>query len=431
VSYHLSSFKSPTYHDFIMSMLITLRHFFQRYARWLLLAIAAISALFLAGQYWLQGPITPVLTVVQRDFVQTVVASGHVESPHRVELGAQVTGTVLRIPVTEGQNVVVGQTLIALDSNELQAALHQAELAVAQAQARLRQVHEVQAPVAEQTVRQAQANQDASTQALQRAQSLFEKGFIGQAALEESMRAESVARAQLRSAQQQLRSASSGGSDLAVAESALSQAQAGVDLARARLRYAYIQAPVSGTLIARNVEPGDVVQPGKVLMVLSPAGETQLVVQMDEKHLNLLKLGQTALASADAYAGQRFSASLAFINPGVDAQRGSVEVKLNVPQAPEYLKQDMTVSVDIEVGRRSNAVLVPTEGVHDLEGVSPWVLRVANGRAVRTPVQLGLRTPALCEVLGGLKADDWVIPTTAALVRDNTRVRAVPQTVTK
>lgn len=412
-------------------MLITLRLFVQRYMGWLLLTAAVLVVAFLGVRYGLQGPATPVLAVVQRDFVQTVVASGHVESPHRVELGAQVTGTVLRIPVAEGQTVTAGQTLIELESTELQAALHQAQLAVAQAQAKLRQVHEVQAPVAEQAERQAQANQDAATQALQRAQSLFNQGFIGQAALDESKRSESVARAQLRSTQQQLRSASSGGSDLAVAESALSQAQAGADLARARLRYAQIQAPVAGTLIARNVEPGDVVQPGKVLMVLSPAGETQLVVQMDEKHLNLLKLGQVAQASADAYAGQRFSASLVFINPGVDAQRGSVLVKLQVPQPPAYLTQDMTVSVDIEVGHRRQAVLVPTEAVHDLDGASPWVLRVVDGRAVHTPVQLGLRTPTLCEVLGGLKAGDWVVPITAALVLDNARVRAMPPSVTK
>ena len=412
-------------------MLITLRLFVQRYMGWLLLTAAVLVVAFLGVRYGLQGPATPVLAVVQRDFVQTVVASGHVESPHRVELGAQVTGTVLRIPVAEGQTVTAGQTLIELESTELQAALHQAQLAVAQAQAKLRQVHEVQAPVAEQAERQAQANQDAATQALQRAQSLFNQGFIGQAALDESKRSESVARAQLRSTQQQLRSASSGGSDLAVAESALSQAQAGADVARARLRYAQIQAPVAGTLIARNVEPGDVVQPGKVLMVLSPAGETQLVVQMDEKHLNLLKLGQVAQASADAYAGQRFSASLVFINPGVDAQRGSVLVKLQVPQPPAYLTQDMTVSVDIEVGHRRQAVLLPTEAVHDLDGASPWVLRVVDGRAVHTPVQLGLRTPTLCEVLGGLKAGDWVVPITAALVLDNARVRAMPPSVTK
>ncbi len=58
------------------------------------------------------------------------------------------------------------------------------------------------------------------------------------------------------------------------------------------------------------------VQPGKVLMVLSPSGETQLVLQIDERNLAKLKLGQKALASADAYPAQRFAAELVYINPG-------------------------------------------------------------------------------------------------------------------
>jgi len=406
------------------------RAFAQHHVRWWLLSMAALACGFWGIRLAMQGPAMPVLAVVQRDFVQTVVASGHVESPHRVALGAQITGTVVRVPVMQGQSVMAGQTLVELESTELQAALRQAQWGVTQAQAKLRQVREVQAPVAEQMARQALANHEAATQAFQRAQRLFDQGFIGQAALDESLRAVSVARAQSDSAQQQSLGAETGGSDVAVAESALSQAQAGADLARARLRYAHIQAPVAGILIGRSVEPGDMVQPGKVLMVLSPLGETQLVVLMDEKQLKLLKLGQTALASADAYPSQRFDASLVFINPGVDAQRGSVEVRLLVPQAPAYLKQDMTVSVDLEVGHRRQAVLVPTEAVHDLDADSPWVLRVVEGRAMRTPVRLGLRTPALCEVLQGLSAGDWVIPSTFAPVLDKARVHMVPQAVT-
>ena len=287
-----------------------------------------LSVLVWGGQRWFYGPQMPVALVVQRDFVQTVVASGRVQSPHRVELGVQITGSVKTVPVNEGQTVHSAQVLIALEDAELLANVRQAELAVTQARAKLRQLREVQAPLAEQALLQAQANQDAATRALQRTQDLFNQGFVGQAALDESMRAEQVMRAQVKSTQQQLSSARSGGSDMAVAESALSQAQAGAELATSRLRYSQVLAPVAGTLIARNVEAGDTVQPGKVLMVLSPAGETQLVVQIDEKHLNLLKLGQSAQVSADAYPDQRFTAELVYINPGVDAQRGSVEVKL-------------------------------------------------------------------------------------------------------
>lgn len=412
---------------FAMSLIQNLR----AYRTQILIACTVLGlAVWLGLNFWL-GPKTPVALVVQRDFVQTVVASGHIESPHRVDLGVQITGTVKAVPVNEGQTVTAAQPLIQLEDAELVANARQAESAVAQAQAKLRQLREVQAPLAEQTMRQAQINQDTAARALQRTQELFSKGFIGQAALDEATRAEQVMRSQLKITQQQLSSTRAGGSDMAVAETALSQAQAGAELARARLRYSQVLAPAAGTLIARNVEPGDAVQAGKVLMVLSPEGETQVVVQIDEKHLNLLKVGQAASVSSDAYPDQRFTAELMYINPGVDAQRGSVEVKLRVPQPPAYVRQDMTVSVDIEVAKRSQAVLVPTEAVHNLDSPEPWVMKVVNGKAVRTPIRLGLRSQGMCEVLEGLVANDQVLATAALPVNDKARVRPVSNLVAK
>ena len=412
---------------FAMSLIQNLRV----YRTQILIACPVLGlAIWLGLNLWL-GPKTPVALVVQRDFVQTVVASGHIESPHRVDLGVQITGTVKAVPVNEGQTVAAAQPLIQLEDSELVANARQAESAVAQAQAKLRQLREVQAPLAEQTMRQAQANQDTAARTLQRTQELFNKGFIGQAALDEATRAEQVMRSQLKITQQQVSSTRAGGSDMAVAETALSQAQAGAELARARLRYSQVLAPAAGTLIARNVEPGDAVQAGKVLMVLSPEGETQVVVQIDEKHLNLLKVGQTASVSSDAYPDQRFTAELMYINPGVDAQRGSVEVKLRVPQPPAYVRQDMTVSVDIEVAKRSQAVLVPTEAVHNLDSPEPWVMKVLNGKAARTPIRLGLRSQGMCEVLEGLVANDQVLATAALPVNDKARVRPVSNLVAK
>ncbi len=392
----------------------------------LLLAGLALLA-WQVGPRWLQGPQVAVDTVVQRDFVQSVVASGRVETPHRVDLGAQVTGTVQHVPVAEGQVVAAGTVLIELEAGEQRAAVRQAELAVLQARARLRQLREVQAPVAEQALGQAQANLDAARQALARSRELLAQGFIGQAALDETRRAEQVAAAQWRAAQQQLAAARPDGSDTALAEAALAQAQAAVDAAVARLRYAAIVAPVAGTLITRKVEPGDVVQPGKVLMVLSPtsaAGDTQLVVQIDEKNLRLLKLGQSALVSADAFPAQSFAAELVYINPSVDAQRGAVEVKLRVAAPPATLRQDMTVSIDIEVARRTAAVLVPTDALHQADTREPWVLKVDAGHARRQAVSLGLRSGGLAEVLDGLRPGDRVVPAlTVPAVVDGQRIR--------
>ena len=299
------------------------------------------------------------------------------------------------MPVAEGQMVLAGDLLVELESAELRAAMRQARTPLDNAQSQLG-----------------------------RSQDLFQKGFIGEAALEDVRKAVDLADAQVRSAQKQAETAGPAGSDTALAQAAVDQAIASVEAARARAGYAQILAPAAGTLIGRNVEVGDVVQPGKLLMTLSPAGLTQLVVQIDEKNLRLLALGQQALASADAYPQQRFAAELAYINPGVNAQTGAVEVKLDVASPPPNLRQDLTVSVDIEVARRAVALVVPVAAMHDAEGAAPWVLRVESGRALRRPVRLGLRGGGVCEVLDGVRAGDLLLPLATALADgDHVRVR--------
>ena len=192
-------------------------------------------------------------------------------------------------------------------------------------------------------------------------------------------------------------------------------AQANAQAAQVRAGYATLHAPVDGLLIARSVEVGDVVQPGKTLMTLSPRGLTQLVLQIDEKNLALLALGQPALASADAYASQRFAATLAYINPGINASTGAVEVKLNVPAPPAALMQDMTVSVDLEVARRPQVLTLPLAAVREADSAAPWVLQVDDHHLVRRPVRLGLRSGGVAEVIEGLAEGDRVAAATATL----------------
>jgi HlyD family secretion protein len=378
---------------------------------------------------WWMGPQVQTEAVQRRDLLQTVVASGRVETPHRVDIGAQITGTVARVPVVEGQAVKAGDVLIELVSTELQSAKRQAELAVVQAQGRLRQLNDLQGPVVQQTLRQAQASLDAARASGQRNQALFEQGFIGQAALDESRKALALADAQALAAQKQVASTQVGGAEHSLAVGAVAEAQANAEVVGAKARYAVVKAPVSGQLIGRTVEVGDVVQAGKVLMTLSPEGATQLVVQIDEKNLRLIALGQQALASADAYPQQKFKAQVAYINPGINAQTGAVEVKLDVQEPVHTLRQDMTVSVDMAVARKPQALALQVGHVNDINGPAPWVWLRDAGHAVRRPVRLGLRGGAWVEVLAGLREGDAVIAMPgggANTLREGQRVRAQP-----
>ena len=368
------------------------------------------------------GTPVEVADVVRTDLVQTVVASGRITTPQRISVGAVVTEKVARIPVDEGQSVKRGDVLIVLDDRDERAALSQAQAAVAQAEARIRQIGEVSLPAAQQGLAQAEANLVLAKQQYDRAQDLKAKGFVSASALDDAKRNLDVAQSQLAAARLQVETNRPTGSDALVAQTALSQARATLGAAEVRLDQMVIRAPVDGTLIGRNVEAGDVVQPGKELMALAPAGETQVVVQIDEKNLSQLHIGQQALGSADAYAQQRFAAELFYINPGIDALRGSVEVKLRVRDPPDYLRQDMTASVDIEVGRRANALSIPSGAVFDAAGAQPWVLLVNHHVAVRRPVKLGLKGEGRVEVVEGLAAGDLVVAGSG--VTPGQRVRA-------
>jgi HlyD family secretion protein len=386
----------------------------------MLLAIATAAWFF--GSPLLLGPLVPVEPVIRADFVQSVVASGHVEAPFRVNVGSQITGTVADVPVAEGQSVKAGDVLIRLDDREARAGVVQAESAIAQGEARLRQLRELILPSAEEALRQTQATLVNAERAFERAERLAKDRIAAQATLDDATRALNIARAQVRSAEFQVYTNRPGGSDYVLAETQLNQARANLATAQSRLSYTVIEAPRDGVLIARDVERGNIVQPNNVLMKLSPTGELQLVVQIDERNLGLLALGQRAIASADAFPKQTFPVEVAFINPGVDLQRASVQVKLRVAEPPPYLRQDMTVSVDVETARRPGALILPAQIIRGMSGGKPWVMKVNGEHAVRQPVEVGLVSGGKAEILNGLTEGEQVIPSSVT-VKEGDRIR--------
>lgn len=392
--------------------------------RWRWIAFGTVSLLMLAwfvGRPLLLGPVVIPSAVVRADFVQTVVASGHIEAPFRISIGSQITGIVTRIPVAEGSTVRQGDTLLVLDAAEAQALARQASGQLDQAVARTRQIRDLALPSATQALAQARATLLNVQQTFDR--NLTAAGFDSPAARDEAQRNLDVARAQVRAAELQVATNRAGGSDYLVAATQEAQAQANLSATRSRIGYRVVTAPRAGILIARDVAVGDVVQPGKTLMTLSPAGELDVVVQIDERNLGLIAVGQHALISADAYPTRTFAADITFINPSVDLNRASVEVKLRVPAPPSYLRQDMTVSVDIEAARHAQAVIIDAADVHDIASASPWVLLANTSTAQRRVVRLGIISAGRAEILSGLVASDRLVPITFTSVHDGQRLR--------
>ncbi len=379
---------------------------------WLWVAVVVAGAAALAwtlGVPMIWGPVVFAAPIVRADLIQTLVASGHVETPFRVSISSQITGVVAAIPVAEGQQVSAGDTLILLDDSEARSSAVLAEGQLAQAEARVRQVRDLTLPAAEQSLGEAKATLVNMQQIYARVSKLLADGVSTRVAFDEATKNLDIARSQVRNAELTVFSNRPGGADFTVTETQLVQAKATLRAAQARAGYTVIKAARDGVLIWRDVEVGNVVQPGKELMRLSPTGEMQITIQIDEKNLALIALKQQALVSADAFSKENFAATVIFINPAVDLQRASVEVKLNVASPPSYLRQDMTVSVDIEVARRPKALIVPVADLYDLSIGKPWVLKAEDGHARRHDVTVGLKSVGKAEILTGLNEGDVVV----------------------
>ncbi len=373
------------------------------------LAGAGLALLaFVLVRQW-QGPRMAAYRVDARPLVQTVVATGRVVSVSRAQVGSQISGVVTERRVREGDRVAAGDILAILRADDLEANVREAEAALAQLEQSSR-------PQAEAALRDANARLAQASRESGRRRNLLERGLIARETLEQAVQVETAARATAEQARLAARTLGAGAAGEEVARERLAAARAALDKTS-------IRALVAGTVLTRNAEPGDVVQPGKVLFEIAREGDTEVLVPLDEKNLGRIALGQAAECVADAYPEQTFAARVSFIAPSVDPLRGTLELRLTVDPVPEYLLQDMTVSVNVETGRRDHALVVANDALIHVSAGRAEVRVVAGGKATRTRVTLGLRGLAASEVIAGLKAGDWVLADGAADIADGARIR--------
>ncbi|MBL8519743.1 MAG: efflux RND transporter periplasmic adaptor subunit [Betaproteobacteria bacterium] len=383
-------------------------------------AAVAVGVLAIVLVLHLRSDPVDSIEVQPAPLVQSVLVSGRMANQSRVFLGSTITGRVREVRVREGARVKSGELLVALEDFEQRAAAAQAEAAARSAESRLDSQRQLLGPVAAQQLAQARATASTAQRERERSESLFKQGFIGQARLDEARRAADVADAQLKAAEAQAE-ANLKGSELEGSVARVAEARAAADLARARLQQTRIVAPADALVLERLVEPGQIVQAGSRLVELSIEGAVELVAQVDEKFLGQLAPGQPAAVVADAFPGTPFTAKVKSVAPVVDAQRGSVEVKLEMDQVPPFLRNDMTLSIEIETARRDRVMAVPGEALRG-SGPASQVLVIEDGKAVARTVKPGLRTLTAVEIVEGLKAGERVV--TDARVQPGARVRA-------
>lgn len=382
-----------------------------------LCALGLVIILLISWQLW-RGPLVPAYQLQEGPLTQIVVATGRVISTSRVQVGTEVTGVVTERRVQEGDRVAPGDILLTLRSDEISAK-------VREAQAALDQLQDARRPQAQAALRQAESQLTQASREAQRRRELFDTQSISREIKEQSEHLENTARANTEQARLLVASLAAGGSEETILRERLIAAKAALEKAQVR-------SQVNGIILTRNAEPGDLVQPGRVLLEIARSGATEILVPIDERNLGVLRLGQTAVCLTDAYANQTFRARVSFIAPTVDPQRGTVDIRLTVDPVPDYLRQDMTVTVNIETGKRQNAIAIPNDALYNQQGDAADILLVKNHAIQHGSVALGLKGLVMTEATSGVEPGDWVVAMPAgntsspSSLKNGQRVRISP-----
>lgn len=369
------------------------------------LVVAALCVAVVFGVQQWRGPVLPGMTVELMPLELRIVASGEVRFQSLARIGSEMTGTVLARHVREGDRVNKGDLLIELNPDELQARLDQAKTL-------LQQLREVSRPQAQAALAEARDNLRQASREARRRETLAVKGVIAAEQLEQAQRIELNAKTALTRAQLVADSLAAGSTEEQLLQQRIVSAEA--ELAKTR-----IYAPFAGRVQTRNVEPGDLVQPSKVLLEiarsdgLDPDGVAsdglEVVVALDEKNFAPLKLQQPVQLIADAWPEQTVPGVVSFIAPAVDSSRGTIDVHISVLSDDSNFLQGMTVSANIIAAERERTLVLPNDYLLIGSAGQPQVLRWQDGTVRSLDVQLGLRNMTHSEILSGLAEGDVVV----------------------
>ncbi len=208
------------------------------------------------------------------------------------------------------------------------------------------------------------------------------------------------------------------------------QAAAAVDLFARQLEDYTVSSPLDGTVMKRDVEVGETVAANAVMFEISSTARKRIAADVDERDIAGVRLGAALAAHADGFPDEAFEAKVTNIRGQGDASSRTFRVEADLP-GDTKLMIGMTIDVDIVIGQRANALLVPTGAVAHgpSQGGRPgasFVFVVENGRARRVDVKTGAVGTAKVEIVSGLKDSDRVVVDPSDHLRDGEAVRVSP-----
>ena len=367
-----------------------------RRAAWLMGSLGLLVALAAWWGYdrWRGEPVA-VVTLQPAPLEQWVVAPGRVAAPSRLRVGVELTGVVAERGVRDGDAVQPGQVLLRLVDDEWQARVREAHAA-------LTQLKQAQRPQAAAAQREAEARLAQAQREVDRRRGLLAQRAVSREEVEQAEQARIQAASAADQARLRVAALAPGGPDEALLRARLAVAEAG--LARTQ-----VQSPVAGLVVQHHVEVGDLVQAGQILFEITAAGRTEVRALVDERNLSVLQVGQTATVVADAWPDAPFGATLSRLAAAVDASRGAIELTLVVDDpVPAFLRDDMTVTVNVLTARLEAALVVPRDAVRSTTD-GPEVRVLVDGRVAARPVVLGPAGDTTVAVSAGLQVGDQLL----------------------
>lgn len=408
----------------------------RRRRRWSRLVLATLllsgAGLWFTRATW-YGVEVEVASPRRGPIVETLVTAGRVHVPARHAIASTVSARVTGVEVQLGEAVRAGQPLVRLDDADARHAVERARAVLAGIMAARADLGDRRRPAAREALAQARLSLAQAERDLARDAKLEADGALTAADRERSALSLELARSRLRAASAEARVTTADGATGLTIDAQEAEARAALAAAETRLALFVVTAPADGIVAVRAVEPGDVAQPGVPLLRLISGRLDTIVVEPDEKQLGRLAIGQAAVVSADAFPERPLPAKVSWIAPSVDPRRGTVEVHLELSRSPEtpeetpdpssFLRADMTVSVEIALERREDAITLPRSLVFDLATSRPWVLVVENERALRRDLSIGATDEERVEITGGLAEDAAVIIPSKTTLSEGARVR--------
>ncbi len=377
-----------------------------------------------------------------------LTSNGYIIPRQKVEVTPKIIGRVKEILVKRGDHVQEGDVLLRLDDEEYQARIKSGEAMLNTLRSRLAELKAGSRPEEIAAARAAAESAEATLRSAEldfkRVEALAGKGAISRQELDRARANRDVAKARLEQERKSAEVVRLGPrkEEIAAMEAQLEQASAELELLRAQLEYTVIRAPISGTILEKLAERGELVTNtnfggtrGAKTSVVSMADLKDLQVETDlnENSLAKVHLGLPCEIQLDSEPGNTYHGEVDEIAPQADRQKGTVQAKVRILDPSDTIKIDVNARVTFLAPKEAEAggapaaarLWVPRGAVVHRDGQS-IVYLVSEDTAVARAVTAGVEGDKGVEITGGLAGTEQVIVDPLEKIKDGARVTVTP-----